>query len=83
MTLFKLIDDFEFFITLVIIRSILDYLLTATRKLQSKDLDVTRSPDIISSLKATIQNLRTSVDDYHSKRYNNDALNSAENVDRY
>ena len=50
-SLFKLIDDFEFIITLVITHSILDYLLPATLKLQSKDFDVSKSTDIISSLK--------------------------------
>ena len=50
-SLFKLTADFEFIITLVITCSILDYLLPATRKLQSKDLDVAKSVDIISSLK--------------------------------
>ena len=79
-SLFKLIDNFECIITLVITCSILDYLLPATRKLQSKDLDVAKSADIISSLKSSIQNLRTSVDEYHSKWYN-DALNLAEKVD--
>ena len=67
-------------ITLVITRSIPDYLLPATRKLQSKDLDVAKSADIISSLKSSIQNLGTSVDEYHTKWYN-DALNLAEKVD--
>ena len=67
-SLFKLTADFEFIITLVITCSILDYLLPATRKLQSKDLDVAKLADIISSLKPSIQNLRTSsVDEYHSK----------------
>ena len=79
-SLFKLIDDFECIITLVITCSILDYLLPATRKLQSKDLDVAESADIISSLKSSIQNLKTSVDGYHSKWYNN-VLNLAEKVD--
>ena len=36
--LFKLIDNFEFLITLVIIHNILVYLLPATWKLLSKDL---------------------------------------------
>ena len=79
-SLFKLIDDFEFTIRLVITRSILDYLLPATRKLQSKDPDVAKSADIISSVKSSIQKLRTSVDKYHSKWYN-DALDLAEKVD--
>ena len=75
-SLLKLIDNFEFIITLVITRSILDYLLPATQKLQSKDLDVAKSVDITSNLKSTIQNLRTFVDEYHSKWYN-DAMNLA------
>ena len=50
-SLFKLIDDFEFIVTFVITCKILDYLLPATRKLQSKDVDTTRSTHVISSLK--------------------------------
>ena len=53
-SLFKLTDDFEFIITLVITCSILDYLLPTTQKLQSKGLDVAISADIMSSLKSTI-----------------------------
>ena len=56
-SLFKLIDGFEFIITLVITRSILDYLLPATWKLQFKDLDAAKSADIISSLKSSIKTL--------------------------
>ena len=56
-SLFKLIDGFEFIITLVITRSILDYILSATRKLQFKDLDAAKSADIISSLKSSIKTL--------------------------
>ena len=41
--LFKLVDDFEFIVTLVVTCSILDYLLPVTRKLQAKDLDVAQS----------------------------------------
>ena len=65
---------------MVIFPSILDYLLPATRKLQSKEFDAAKSADIISNLKSSIQNLRASVDEYHSKWYN-DALNLAEKVD--
>ena len=56
-SLFKLIDGFEFIITLVITCSILDYLLPATWKLQFKDLDAAKSADIISSLKSSIKTL--------------------------
>ena len=65
---------------MVITRCILDYVLPATWKLQSKDLDIAKSVDIISNLKSSIQNLRASVDEYNSKCYN-DALNLAEKVD--
>ena len=63
-SLFKLIDDFEFIVTLVVTRSILDYLLPVTRKLQAKDLDVAQSIDLIQSLKLTFENLRNSVENY-------------------
>ena len=79
-SLFKLIDDFEFIITLVITHIILDYLPPASRKLQSKDFDVVKSAEIISSIKSSIQSIRTSVPEYYSKWYN-DALNLAEKVD--
>ena len=64
-SLFKLVDDFEFIVTLVITRSILDYLLPVTRKLQAKDLDVAPSMDLIQNLKLTIENLRNTVENYH------------------
>ena len=53
-SLFKLVTDFRFIITLVITRNILDYLLPVTRKLQTKDLDIAQSIDIIKSLKLPI-----------------------------
>ena len=64
---------------MVIDPSILDYILPATQKLQSKELDAAKSADIISNLKSSIQNLRASVDEYHSKWYN-DALNLVEKL---
>ena len=42
---FKLVDDFEFIVTLAVTGNILDYLLLVTRKLQAKDLDVAQSVD--------------------------------------
>ena len=64
-SLFKLVDIFEFIVTLVVTRSILDYLLPLTRKLQVKDLDVAQSINLIQNLKLTIVNLRNSVENYH------------------
>ena len=58
-SLFKLVDDFEFIVTLVVTRSILDYLL------QAKDLDLAQPMYLIQNLKLTIANLRHSVENYH------------------
>ena len=79
-SLFKLVDDFEFIVTQVVTRSILDYLLPVTRKLQTKDLDVAQSMDLIQNLKLTISNLRNSVENYHENCYNK-AKKPAEKVD--
>ena len=65
---------------LMITINILDYLLPATQRLQSTDLDVVKSVDTIFNLKSTIQNLRKFVDEYHNKWYN-DALNLADEID--
>ena len=69
-SLFKLVDIFEFIVTLVVTRSILDYLLPVTSKLQVKDLDVAQSMELIQNLKLTIANLRNSVENYHENWYN-------------
>ena len=57
--MFKLVDDFEFIVTLVVTRSILDYLL------QAKDLDLAQPMYLIQNLKLIIANLRHSVENYH------------------
>ena len=67
--MFKLADDFEFIVTLVVSRTILDYLLPVTCKLQAKDLDVAQSMDLIQNLKLTIENLRNSVENYRKNWY--------------
>ena len=55
-SLFKLVADFSFITTLVIIRNILDYLLSITRKLQNKNSDIAQSNDLTKSLKLTKSN---------------------------
>ena len=77
---FKLVDDFEFIVTLVVTRIILDYLLPVTHKLQAKDLDVAQSMDLIQNPKLTITNLRHSVENYYKNWYNK-AKKLAEKVD--
>ena len=79
-SLFKLVDDLEFIVTLVLTRSILDYLLPVTCKLQAKDLNVAQSMDLTQSLKVTIENLRNFVENYHENWYNK-AKKLAEKVD--
>ena len=79
-SLFKLIDDFEFIVTLVVTRSILDYLLPVTRKLQENDFDVAQSMDLVQSLKLINENLRNSVENYHESWYNK-ANKVAEKID--
>ena len=69
-SLFKLADDFEFIVTLVVTHNILDYLLPVTSKLQAKDLDIAQSMDLIQSLKLTIENLGNSVENYHENWHN-------------
>ena len=64
-SLFKLVDDFEIIISLVVTRSILHYFLPVTRTLQEKDLHEAQSMDLIQNLKLTIENLRNSVKNYH------------------
>ena len=68
-SLFKLVDDFEFIVTLVVTCSILDYLVPVTCKLQAKDLDVAQSMDLIQNLKLTIENLRNPVENYRENWY--------------
>lgn len=67
--MFKL-DDFEFIVTLVVTRSVLDYLLPVTRKLQAKDIDVAKSIDMFENFKLTIKSLGNSVETYHENWYN-------------
>ena len=53
--LLKLVDDFEFIVARVETRSILDYLLPVTRKLQAKVLDVAQSMALIQNLKLILK----------------------------
>ena len=46
-SLLNLVDNFELIVILVATRSILDYLMPVTRKLQAKDLDVAQSMHLI------------------------------------
>ena len=68
--MFKLVDDIKFTVTLVVTRSVLNYLLPVTCKPQAKDVDEAHSVDLIQSLKLTRENLKHSVKNYHENWYN-------------
>ena len=79
-SLFKLIDDFEFILTLVATYSVLNDVLPTTHKLRAKDLYVAQSMDLIQNIKLTNESLRNSVENYHENWYNK-AKNLGEKVD--
>ena len=79
-SLFKLIDDFEFILTLVATCSVLNDVLPKTHKLRAKDLYVAQSMDLIQNIKLTNESLRNSVENYHENSYNK-AKNLGEKVD--
>ena len=62
---FKLVDAFEFIVTLVVPLSTLNYLLPVTNKLQAYDFDVAQWKELIQSLKLPVDNLRNSGEKYH------------------
>ena len=77
---FKLVDDFDFIVSLIITRNILDYLLPVTRKLQQKEIDIAKSLDLIRSLKRTCSKLRKNIEESHTKWYSK-AVELASKVD--
>ena len=77
-SMFKPVDDFQF-VNLVVSRSILDYLLPVTGKLEAKDLDVAQSMDLIQGLKLTMENLRNSVENYYKNCFNKAKKTSLKN----
>jgi hypothetical protein len=60
---------FEFAVTLVIVRYILDLTRPATVKLQRKEMDLLKAHSEISSLKKDLQDLRSNIDREHHKLY--------------
>ena len=60
---------FQFVVTLVIVRYILDLTRPATVKLQRKEMDLLKAHSEISSLKKNLQDLRSNIDREHHKLY--------------
>ena len=69
-SLYKLISDFPFIVTLVIITNMLDYTMPLTRRLQERQIDVVKCNNYINQLRTDIQNLRINIDEMHAKWYN-------------
>ena len=68
-SLFKLLTSFDFIVTLVIVRNLLDYVLPVTIKLQSKSNDIVNAVELIESVKKHFENMRPCIDYWHSKWY--------------
>ena len=75
----KLITNFEFIVSLVIARSVLDRTLPVTKLLQTKTADILDGIHLISSLKTLGNVMRTEVDFYHNLWYK-EALSLASSV---
>ena len=65
----KLTTSFDFIVSLVISRSVLDRTLPVTQLLQSKTAEVLDGLHLISSLKTLGHNMRVNVDDFHGVWY--------------
>ena len=76
---FHQIANFEFLVTLVITRSLLDLTLPVTKLLQNKTIDVMDSLDLIQTLKNVLTQTRNDVDYYHDIWYK-EALSLCEKV---
>ena len=57
---------FEFIVSFVIAKKVLDYTYGITKMLQSKSMDLPRSIPLIRNLKSTIQAVRENIDEYHN-----------------
>ena len=76
----NLISRFDFIVTLVITRHVLDLTLPVTQLLQGKTIDIMDGIHLISSLKDHVTLMRNTIDDFH-KSCCEEALDLAEEVD--
>ena len=65
----RILESFEFIVAMVITTNILDYTMSLTVQLQQRQIDIAESLKQINLLKAELKILRTSVDEYHDKFY--------------
>ena len=80
LTYLTLISRFDFIVSLVITRRVLDLTLPVTQLLQGKTIDVMDGIHLISSLKNHVIVMRNTIDDFHNSCYD-EALDLAQKVD--
>ena len=80
LTYLTLISRFDFIVSLVITRRVLDLTLPVTQLLQGKTIDVMDGIQLISSLKDHVTVMRNTIDDFHNSCYD-EALDLAQKVD--
>ena len=80
LTYLTLISRFDFIVSLVITRRVLDLTLPVTQLLQGKTIDVMDGIHLISSLKDHVTVMRNIIDDFHNSCYD-EALDLAQKVD--
>ena len=80
LTYLNLISRFDFIVSLVITRRVLDLTLPVTQLLQGKAIDVMDGIHLISSLKDHVTVMCNTTDDFHNSCYD-EALDLAQKVD--
>ncbi|XP_057295877.1 52 kDa repressor of the inhibitor of the protein kinase-like [Hydractinia symbiolongicarpus] len=68
-SLLHLVTNFDFIVSLVVTRSVMDLLLPVTKILQGKTIDLLSSLHLIQSLKNMSLTIRASANDYHNNWY--------------
>ena len=64
------VSNFQFLVSLVVTRNILDYIRPATVLLQRREIDILEGYNIINTLIKTLNDTRTDVDSKHEDWYN-------------
>ena len=67
--LFKLLHDFQFVVTMCVVRSVLERTLPATKLLQKKNADIIDGIDIVTSLKDLSDDMVVDAQKYHDVWY--------------
>ena len=80
--LYSSITKFEFIITLVVVSNCMNYLMSATRKLQLKEMDIMRGFAEMDLVQSTLLSIRSDIESKH-KDWFKQATKIAESVNRH